>query len=67
MQEKRCDNNNHGRVGVPVRCCPSCGKVVNANRPARSCPEAEHAQSRRARRTFCIHCGERLIQGDRIW
>ena len=63
MQREHCANDNHGRAIVTVRCCPSCGEIVNARIPARKCPEQEHAQGRRAQRTFCVNCGERLVQG----
>ena len=63
MQTERCANDNHGRPVVTVRCCPSCGVIVNTKIPVRKCPEQEHAQARRARRTFCVNCGEQLIEG----
>jgi rRNA maturation protein Nop10 len=63
VQRQICANDNHGRPVVTVRCCPNCGGVVNARIPARTCPEQEHAQARRAQRTFCVNCGEQLVQG----
>jgi rRNA maturation protein Nop10 len=48
---------------VTVRFCPNCGEIVNGKIPARRCSEEEHAKRRRARYTYCVDCGERLIQG----
>jgi rRNA maturation protein Nop10 len=63
MLRERCPNDNHGRAIVTVRFCPNCGEIVNGNLPARKCSEEEHAMRRRARYTYCVDCGERLIQG----
>ena len=57
-----CPNFNHGRSNAPVRNCPKCGLVVNANISARNCAEAEHAKARRSQHKFCVHCGEQLIK-----
>ena len=61
MQE-RCFNDNHGRAIVTVRCCPNCGEVVNENIPARRCSPEQHASRRRQQDTYCLDCGERLVQ-----
>jgi hypothetical protein len=61
MLQKRCDNDNHGRSVVTVRFCASCGAVVNGSISASRCPDEEHARMRRARSTYCIGCGERLV------
>jgi rRNA maturation protein Nop10 len=65
VQREYCANDNHGRAVVTVRCCPNCGVIVNARIPARMCPKEEHALARRARRAFCVNCGEALVQGGR--
>jgi hypothetical protein len=56
-----CDNMNHRRSDAPVGYCPQCGGVVNARMGSRQCSEAAHAQARRERSVFCVHCGARLI------
>ena len=61
MGRNTCPNFNHRRSNVPVRHCPRCGEIVNANIAARNCTEAAHAESRRSRNKFCVHCGEKLI------
>ncbi len=58
-----CPNFNHNRENVPVRFCPGCGEVVNEDIPMRKCNEEGHAKSRRERDTYCVNCGELLIQG----
>jgi len=63
MLRERCANDNHGRAVVTVRCCPNCGGVVNEKILARGCPEEKHARMRRAQYTYCVDCGERLVQG----
>ncbi len=63
MQRNHCANDNHGRSVVTVRCCPSCGGIVNVRILAKTCPTEEHERRRRARSTYCVNCGERLIQG----
>jgi hypothetical protein len=63
MQRQICANDNHGRPVVTVRCCPTCGRVVNTRIPVRKCRDQEHAQARRARRAFCMNCGEQLVAG----
>jgi len=57
MQQRRCPNDNHGRMVVRVRHCPTCGEIVNAKIAARACPEASHASMRRSRSTYCMDCG----------
>jgi hypothetical protein len=60
-----CTNLNHRRSNAPVRFCPSCGDVVNANvRPIR-CLVSEHDVQRRNQSVFCIHCGQRLADTTR--
>jgi hypothetical protein len=63
MLRQRCANDNHGRPVVTVRFCPSCGDVVNRDIRATGCPQEKHASMRRSRSTYCVDCGERLIQG----
>ena len=58
---KRCPNYNHGRTNVPVRFCSMCGQIVNQDIASKLCREEEHAQSRRQRNDYCVHCGEQLI------
>jgi hypothetical protein len=61
----QCPNLNHRRTDAPVRFCPSCGGVVNANvRPVR-CLASQHDVQRRNQSVFCIHCGERLAEASR--
>lgn len=57
-----CPNLNHRNPHVPVRFCSNCGEVVNGDLPIKRCGEQEHARRRRERETFCVHCGERLIE-----
>jgi len=62
MQRKSCPNMNHKRSDAPVRYCPNCGEVVNENIILKKCSEAEHAERRRDRNKYCVHCGEQLIK-----
>jgi hypothetical protein len=62
MLLERCTNDNHGRALVTVRFCSNCGVVVNGSILARGCPAEEHARKRRARSTYCVDCGEQLVQ-----
>jgi len=57
-----CANDNHNRSNVTVRCCPNCGRTVNAGIPIGRCLEARHATARRARSTYCVNCGDRLAR-----
>jgi hypothetical protein len=57
MQQRRCPNDNHGRMVVRVRHCPNCGEIVNPNIVARKCAEESHASMRRSRSTYCMDCG----------
>ena len=63
---QRCENLNHRRSDAPVRHCPICGDVVNETLPIRRCPQDDHARMRRERNGFCVHCGEQLIERDRM-
>jgi hypothetical protein len=56
-----CENMNHRRRDAPVSHCSECGGVVNADLPATQCDDSRHAVARRQGRTFCVHCGMRLI------
>ena len=58
----RCPNLNHARSNAPVRCCPSCGGIVNAKVSSNSCPTARHDVQRRSGSVFCVDCGLRLIK-----
>lgn len=60
LQAKRCPNDNHGRMVVRVRCCPTCGDVLNANIAARKCVPDAHSKLRRARYSYCMDCGAGL-------
>ena len=62
MRSNRCDNFNHRRPTAPVRCCPQCGDEVNSQIGIKRCHESEHAEARRQRNAFCVHCGEELIK-----
>jgi rRNA maturation protein Nop10 len=62
MLRERCPNDNHGRAVVTVRYCPNCGLVVNESIPARECPLEKHARLRRLRNTYCVDCGQGLVQ-----
>lgn len=57
----RCLNYNHGRANAPVRFCPTCGEVVNKNISSEECSEEKHA-SKRESGTYCVDCGEQLVQ-----
>jgi hypothetical protein len=63
--QARCSNDNHGRAVVRVRFCASCGVVVNEKIPARRCPVQIHASARRERSSYCVDCGEGLVEGAR--
>lgn len=62
MRAARCSNDNHGRVVVSVRFCPSCGTIVNGAIHPPQCLEASHAQMRRSQSNYCIDCGSQLVQ-----
>jgi len=57
MLRTSCRNFNHGRANAPVRCCPSCGEIVNAAVAALTCAVAVHDRRRRDRDAFCVDCG----------
>jgi hypothetical protein len=61
VQRERCPNDNHGRMVVRVRCCPTCGEVLNPNIAPRNCLEQSHSRMRRSRNKFCLDCGGRLL------
>ena len=61
MHITQCPNFNHNRTNPPVGFCPSCGLVVNARIAAKQCSEQSHARARMHRTTYCVDCGERLI------
>jgi len=63
MPRARCANDNHGRAVVTVRFCSNCGVVVNERIRATRCPEENHAKRRRAQSTYCVDCGDQLVQG----
>lgn len=56
-QQKRCPNDNHGRMVVRIRFCPTCGEVLNPRIAAAKCPGDAHARMRRAQSTYCMDCG----------
>ena len=58
----RCLNYNHGRPNAPVRFCPMCGGVVNKNVSEEVCSKDKHAGKRRDSSTYCVDCGDQLIQ-----
>ena len=60
-----CPNFNHRKSDAPVRFCPSCGEVVNDDRPVQRCTEVEHAKARREFSKFCVDCGEQLVDSGR--
>ena len=62
MVQERCPNDNHGRAVVTVRCCPNCGKVLNEKIPAGRCSPERHASRRREQHSYCVDCGDRLLQ-----
>ena len=62
MRGERCRNDNHGRAVVRVRFCPNCGGVVNERILAGACTLEKHARLRRARNTYCVDCGQGLVQ-----
>ena len=53
--------SNHRRANAPVRFCPFCGEIVNAQRKSILCLAALHDVRRRSRSVFCFDCGEKLI------
>ena len=62
MQSKRCPNDNHGRMVVRIRFCPSCGEVLNKSIVSRKCPEDTHTRMRRSRNSYCMDCGTGLLE-----
>jgi NMD protein affecting ribosome stability and mRNA decay len=62
MRRQWCENMNHRRDDAPVRFCPSCGEVVNANIVVKRCSVEEHAESRMNGYNYCVHCGLQLIK-----
>ena len=62
MLRERCPNDNHGRAVVTIRFCPNCGVVVNERIHARECLPEKHARMRRVRNTYCVDCGQTLVQ-----
>ena len=56
-----CPNFNHRRSNAPVRFCPHCGEIVNAQRSPILCIATLHDIRRRGRSVFCFDCGARLI------
>jgi hypothetical protein len=60
MQAKRCPNDNHGRMVVRIRFCPTCGEVLNPNVASRKCSDRSHAEMRRSRSAYCMDCGAGL-------
>ncbi len=57
-----CSNMNHRRSDAPVRFCPTCGEVVNAAVALKRCREEQHGKRRREHSSYCVDCGEQLIQ-----
>jgi predicted RNA-binding Zn-ribbon protein involved in translation (DUF1610 family) len=57
-----CENMNHRRSNAPVSHCPQCGDSVNASVRSPACTESTHAQARRQRSVYCVHCGTQLIR-----
>ena len=62
MTRTDCTNLNHRRRDAPVRCCPSCGEIVNGAVAAARCTEDQHAKRRRDMNKHCVDCGEQLIR-----
>jgi predicted RNA-binding Zn-ribbon protein involved in translation (DUF1610 family) len=62
MRSRLCQNMNHRRSDAPVRYCPNCGEVVNENIILKKCSDTEHAESRKDRYKYCVHCGLQLIK-----
>jgi len=56
-----CDNVNHTRREAPVRHCPQCGAVVNAQKEGSACEEPKHAAARRRQNRHCTDCGGQLV------
>jgi hypothetical protein len=58
--QKRCFNDNHGRMVIRVRFCPTCGEVLNPAIATRKCANDAHAKMRRSQSTYCMDCGSQL-------
>jgi len=56
-----CDNMNHTRRDAPVRHCPDCGALVNAQKMRSACEETKHSAARRRQNPYCADCGSQLI------
>ena len=55
--QKRCFNDNHGRMVIRIRFCPTCGVVLNPAIASRKCGADAHAKQRRGQSTYCMDCG----------
>jgi len=62
IRQERCANDNHTRMNVTVRCCRSCGRIVNAAIPIGRCLQERHATALRAGSTYCVNCGDLLAR-----
>jgi len=60
-QAPACDNMNHRRPNPVFPYCIECGRMVNERLVGKVCDQAGHAQARRQRATYCVHCGTQLI------
>jgi hypothetical protein len=49
-------------MNVTVRCCPNCGRIVNASIPIGRCLAERHATARRSGYSYCMNCGAKLAQ-----
>lgn len=65
MPQEPRPNLNHMRTDVPIRFCPMCGEVVNGSILIPKCCAERHAARRREGDTYCMDCGERLIDAKR--
>jgi len=62
MQKIECSNINHRRLKPPIRVCPTCGRVVNAEIPEKNCDEQFHVERKKRRNKYCYDCGARIME-----
>lgn len=60
MNTARCPNYNHYRTNPPLRGCPMCGEIVNAEVQAIECGDEEHRRRKQDGDLFCTHCARPL-------
>ena len=57
MSSEKCLNQNHSKMNVSVRFCPSCGETVNSGIARKKCNRDSHVKSQKSGSRFCVDCG----------